>query len=221
MANYSYQASSYSSGGGAGGADAAFQQADSNRDGRVDIGEFRNFLGKPLRLSESSRASRVSLQDKTSAVVQLAARHRSNRARMVPEPVSALVQAATKHRHSNHRLVEASAVLLVVTTHRSLLALVLPAVRAATNLPRTRATLAATALTLASLLVERLASVVQAATNRPRQARKFSNTLRMLKVSSKTPTHKSSVARLPVVCKRTHRTFAFASCNHLRFHPQA
>jgi hypothetical protein len=42
MANYSYQ--SYSSGGG-GGADAAFNAADANSDGRVDLGEFRNFLG--------------------------------------------------------------------------------------------------------------------------------------------------------------------------------
>ena len=40
MASYSYQ--SYSSGGGA---DGAFQQADANSDGRVDLGEFRNFLG--------------------------------------------------------------------------------------------------------------------------------------------------------------------------------
>lgn len=44
MANYSYQ-SSYSSGGGAGGAGGAFQQADANNDGRVDLGEFRSFLG--------------------------------------------------------------------------------------------------------------------------------------------------------------------------------
>ncbi len=48
MANYSYESSSYSSGGGAGGgvAEAAFQQADANSDGRVDLGEFRNFLGE-------------------------------------------------------------------------------------------------------------------------------------------------------------------------------
>ncbi len=46
MANYSYESSSYSSGGGAGVADAAFQQADANQDGRVDLGEFRNFVGK-------------------------------------------------------------------------------------------------------------------------------------------------------------------------------
>ena len=45
MANYSYQSSSFSSGGGPGG-DTAFQQADSNRDGRLDLGEFRNFLGR-------------------------------------------------------------------------------------------------------------------------------------------------------------------------------
>jgi hypothetical protein len=45
MANYSYQSSSQSSGGGA---DAAFQQADANRDGRVDLGEFRSFLGKTI-----------------------------------------------------------------------------------------------------------------------------------------------------------------------------
>ena len=56
MANYSYQSSSYSSGGGAGGAggDSAFQQADSNRDGRIDLGEFRNFLGRFL-LERSNR----------------------------------------------------------------------------------------------------------------------------------------------------------------------
>ena len=47
MANYSYESSSFSSSsGGAGGADAAFQQADANQDGRVDLGEFRNFVGK-------------------------------------------------------------------------------------------------------------------------------------------------------------------------------
>ena len=44
MANYSYQSSSYSSGGN--GGDAAFQQADANSDGRIDLNEFRNFLGK-------------------------------------------------------------------------------------------------------------------------------------------------------------------------------
>jgi Ca2+-binding EF-hand superfamily protein len=43
MANYSYQSSSFSSGGGA---DSAFQQADANNDGRVDLGEFRNFVGQ-------------------------------------------------------------------------------------------------------------------------------------------------------------------------------
>ena len=47
MANYSYQ-SSYSSGGGLDGADAAFNSADVNRDGRVDLGEFRSFLGKSI-----------------------------------------------------------------------------------------------------------------------------------------------------------------------------
>ena len=41
MASYSYQSSSSSGG----GADGAFQQADANRDGRVDINEFRNYLG--------------------------------------------------------------------------------------------------------------------------------------------------------------------------------
>jgi hypothetical protein len=46
MANYSYQSSSYSSGGGGGDAEAAFQEADANRDGRLDINEFRNFLGE-------------------------------------------------------------------------------------------------------------------------------------------------------------------------------
>ena len=54
MANFAYESSSFSSGGGAGGADAAFQQADANNDGRVDLGEFRNFVGKSL-LSCSAR----------------------------------------------------------------------------------------------------------------------------------------------------------------------
>lgn len=45
MANYSYQSSSYSSGGGAAAVDAAFDQADANHDGRIDFAEFRNFLG--------------------------------------------------------------------------------------------------------------------------------------------------------------------------------
>ncbi|CAF4907095.1 unnamed protein product, partial [Rotaria magnacalcarata] len=40
MASYLYQSSSSSGG----GADSAFQQADVNRDGRVDINEFGNFL---------------------------------------------------------------------------------------------------------------------------------------------------------------------------------
>ncbi|UJR33197.1 hypothetical protein I4U23_020652 [Adineta vaga] len=48
MANYQYQSSSYSSNGGAGGADATFQQADTNRDGTLDINEFRNFLGQNI-----------------------------------------------------------------------------------------------------------------------------------------------------------------------------
>ncbi|CAF4024582.1 unnamed protein product, partial [Rotaria magnacalcarata] len=43
----SFESSSFSSGGG-GGADSAFQQADVNGDGRVDINEFRNFLGQSL-----------------------------------------------------------------------------------------------------------------------------------------------------------------------------
>ncbi len=42
MANYSYQ-SSYSSGGGLGGAE--FNQVDANHDGGIDPGEFRNFIG--------------------------------------------------------------------------------------------------------------------------------------------------------------------------------
>lgn len=49
MANYSYESSSYSSssGGAAGGsAESAFNQADANNDGRVDLNEFRNFLGR-------------------------------------------------------------------------------------------------------------------------------------------------------------------------------
>ena len=41
MANYSYQSSSFSSGGGA---DAAFNAADANSDGRVDLGGCRSFL---------------------------------------------------------------------------------------------------------------------------------------------------------------------------------
>ncbi|CAF3406455.1 unnamed protein product, partial [Rotaria socialis] len=44
MAGYSFQSSSSSGG----GADSAFQQADANGDGRVDINEFRNFLGQNL-----------------------------------------------------------------------------------------------------------------------------------------------------------------------------
>ena len=49
MANYSYQSASYGSSGGGGAsavADSEFQQADSNSDGRLDIGEFRRFIGK-------------------------------------------------------------------------------------------------------------------------------------------------------------------------------
>ena len=51
MANYSYQSASYgSSGGGTAVADSEFQQADSNSDGRLDIGEFRRFIGKATLL---------------------------------------------------------------------------------------------------------------------------------------------------------------------------
>jgi hypothetical protein len=46
--SYSYDAS-YSSGGAAGGtADSVFNQVDANRDGRVDLGEFRNFVGQNI-----------------------------------------------------------------------------------------------------------------------------------------------------------------------------
>ena len=48
MANYSYESSSFSSGGGAASANDAFQQADINNDGRVDLDEFRSFLGKSI-----------------------------------------------------------------------------------------------------------------------------------------------------------------------------
>ncbi|CAF5096558.1 unnamed protein product, partial [Rotaria socialis] len=34
--------------GGGGGADSAFEQADANRDGHLDINEFRNFFGQQL-----------------------------------------------------------------------------------------------------------------------------------------------------------------------------
>jgi hypothetical protein len=49
----SFESSSFSSGGGggygvAGGADSAFQQADLNRDGSIDQGEFRSFVGQNL-----------------------------------------------------------------------------------------------------------------------------------------------------------------------------
>ncbi|CAF1233428.1 unnamed protein product [Adineta steineri] len=45
MANFSYQSSN---GGYGGGVDAAFQQADTDRDGRLNINEFRQFLGQSL-----------------------------------------------------------------------------------------------------------------------------------------------------------------------------
>jgi len=32
-------------------ADAAFNSADINRDGRVDLNEFRSFIGKPIFFS--------------------------------------------------------------------------------------------------------------------------------------------------------------------------
>jgi len=48
MANYSYQSGGA---GGAGGVEAAFNSADLNQDGRVDLGEFRNFLGKSIFFS--------------------------------------------------------------------------------------------------------------------------------------------------------------------------
>jgi hypothetical protein len=52
MANYSYQSSNLSSGGGGSSSvEAAFNAADANRDGRVDINEFRSFIGKSIFLS--------------------------------------------------------------------------------------------------------------------------------------------------------------------------
>jgi hypothetical protein len=45
MANYSYQSSGYSSGVGA---DAAFNAADTNSDGQLDLGEFSNFVGMSI-----------------------------------------------------------------------------------------------------------------------------------------------------------------------------
>ena len=41
----SYESSSYSSG-AIGGADSEFAAVDTNRDGSIDQGEFRNFIGK-------------------------------------------------------------------------------------------------------------------------------------------------------------------------------
>jgi hypothetical protein len=49
----------------------------------------------------------------------------------------------------------------------------------------------------------------------------FKHTQLMLKVSIKIQTHKSSVVRLQVVYKPTHKTSEFASFNHHLSHPQA
>jgi hypothetical protein len=47
MTNYSFQSSSFGSGGG-GAAENIFEQADVNHDGRLDLGEFRSLIGKPI-----------------------------------------------------------------------------------------------------------------------------------------------------------------------------
>jgi hypothetical protein len=53
------------------------------------------------------------------------------------------------------------------------------------------------------------------------QALLFKHIQLMLKVSIKIQTHKSSVVRLQVVYKPTHKTSEFASFNHHLSHPQA
>ncbi len=86
-------------------ADAAFNQADANRDGRVDLGEFRNFVGKSILvlidINESHHNHcRFFLQDKILVLVVLV-------------PVMALVLVMVPvlamelvHHHSNHHRTE-------------------------------------------------------------------------------------------------------------------
>jgi len=99
MANYSsYESSSFSSGGGANVADAAFNQADINSDGRVDLGEFRQFLGKSFNCNVCICIDNnyYSFKDKT----------------LVLAPV-VLVLQASNHLHLKHQVL-VLAVLVVV-----------------------------------------------------------------------------------------------------------
>ena len=113
-------------------------------------------------------------------------------------------QASNPHHLNPHHQV---LVLLVAMMHHLLLAVLL-VVQAATNhhhsLP----------VELALLLADQPLKVQH-------QPPKSNNMLPMLKVSSLIKTHKSSVVRLLVVYKHTHKTSKFDSFNHHPYHPQA
>jgi hypothetical protein len=126
-----------------------------------------------------------------------------------------VVLAALVHpRRTNHRR-SVLAVVLVATMPPS----VLVAAQAATNHHRSRAAVVMVVM-LAWLLVEALVTAVHRASNHHR-CRAHQCTPLMLKDSSKTRTHKSSVARLQVVCKPTLKTFECDSSNHHPSHPRA
>ena len=213
MANYAYQSSSYSSGGGA---DAAFNAADVNSDGRVDLGEFRNFVG---RFSFQSLLVITNdyyyFQDKTSAavLVMVLVHHHSNHHRMVVVLVSALVVLVTA-------LVVLVSALVVQVTMLLHLVLVLVLVSElevqATNHP----TQAVVDMVLMLLLL--LVLVLVSVDHHPMepQVLKYNNMLLMLKASSLTTTHKSSVDQLLVVFKHTLKTSEFDSFNHHQSHLQ-
>lgn len=119
MANYSYQQSSYSSGGGA-GADSAFSQADSNQDGRVDLNEFRNFIGKLFKFwcMYIIDNKYYYLKDKTLVPVE---------ALVTVQPLVSVEQVlqATNHLHSNHQAPDLVVLLVVLEVMKQLMLVVL------------------------------------------------------------------------------------------------
>jgi len=119
------------------------------------------------------------------------------------------VQATNLHHIKLHH--QAAVSLVVMMLLLSLLAVVLVQADMKLHLLHSQVVL--------MLLSFQLEVSTQAHTNH--QQHKFNNMLPMLKVSSLTETHKSSVVLLLVVFKLIHKTFEFDSFNHHQYHPQA
>jgi hypothetical protein len=118
--------------------------------------------------------------------------------------VLVMVAPAMNHHHSNHPVLVS--VLVVMMLHSLVEVLEVQATNQLHSV--------VPVLVLDSVVKQALFLVVH-------HPHKFNNMLRMLKVSSKTPTHKSSVAQLPVVFKHTLKTSECDSFNHHQCHPQA